>query len=118
MPVSSEVHRALRALLGNAEEPRYVVPAVCGPQVYVVVTDDAVVLVKGRWLREGHPQRVLRRFPRSVQLGPVERFGGVPSFKFDRLWFEIDDEYIAVVNAIDADRHHTAALPPDPLPGL
>jgi hypothetical protein len=48
----------------------------------------------------------------------VERFGGVPSFKFDRLWFEIDDEYVAVVNAIDADRHHTVALPPDPLPGL
>ena len=118
MPVPSEVHRALRALLGGGEEPRYIVPAVCGPQVYFMVTDDAVVLVQGRWLREGQPQRVLRRFRRSVRLGPVESFGGVPSFKFDGFWFEIEDEYIAVVNAIDADRDPAAALPPDPLPGL
>jgi hypothetical protein len=117
MPVSAAIRNQLRTLAGGDEPIDYVFPATGGTEVFFVVTRSAIVLVGGGWLRRDQPRQVIRRFPRGVRLGPVET-SGIPSFAFDGIRFEIDDEFVAVLNAADADLAPDSALPPDPLEGI
>ena len=54
---------------------------------------------------------------RGTRIGPVESGAGA-SFEFAGAVFEVDDEYVAVVNAADAEIFDRDSLPKDPLPDL
>jgi hypothetical protein len=113
VPVPSGVREAVRALLEPGEEIRYLFPADGGPQFFFVVTQASITVVYGGWFSRSTPKEVWRRFPRNTRLGPVDTTV-IPAFTVGGLEFEIDDEYVAVVNAADAEIDAEYALPPDP----
>ena len=120
MPISSAVRRQCRQFLEPDDEIQFVFPAdIVGsafPSVIFVVSRDAItVLSTGNWRRAG-PEKVLSRNPRNVLLGPVDDHL-IPSFALYGIRYEIDDEYVSVVNAADAELSADLA-PPDPLPDL
>ncbi|PRY02182.1 hypothetical protein CLV72_101783 [Allonocardiopsis opalescens] len=117
MPVPAEVRERLRAFLPEGARMRYVCPiALAGGSacLYLVVADSMITLVSTRLLRPSEPDAVWSVYPRRVRLGPVET-GSTPMFRLGEYWYEIDDEYIAVISAADAELG-TAALPDDPFP--
>jgi hypothetical protein len=123
MPVSSAVRKRLRGLLEPGEEIRYVFPAnggvlqgpygAVGPQSFFVVTQTSITVVYGGWFSRTRPKKIWRRLPRNTCLGPVDT-SVIPTFTVGNSTFEIDDEYVAVVNAVDAEIGGEYALPPDP----
>ncbi|GAA3431370.1 hypothetical protein [Kutzneria kofuensis] len=120
MPVSEKVRAAARTFLDPDDEIRYIFPAVLStssrPYVLVVVSDKALkVLSTGHWSRTV-PKTLEAEFPRQTRLGPVETHLGA-RFTLGGFSYELDEEYIAVVNAADLERG-AGELPPDPLPDL
>ena len=120
MPISSAIRQQCRRFLGPDDEIQFVFPAdIVGsafPSVIFVVSRDAItILSTGNWHRDT-PAKVLATNPRNVLLGPVD-FQPVPSFALLGIRYEIDDEYVSVVNAADAELSMDLA-PPDPLPDL
>lgn len=86
------------------------------PSAIFVVSDRAVtVLSTGFWGRK-KPKSVLARYPRNVRIGPVEA-NPTPEFTLHGIRYEVDDEYISVINAADAEIS-ADFMPPDPLPDL
>ncbi|MDA3629140.1 hypothetical protein [Saccharopolyspora oryzae] len=121
MPVPAAVREQIRAFLGEDDEIRYVFPAdvlmSVQSSVLVVVSSKAVtVLSTGFWSRK-KPKSVLARLPRNTVLGPVD-VQSTPCFTLDGIDYEIDDEYVAVVNAADSEITSPRDFPPDPLPDL
>lgn len=121
MPVSEKARAAARTFLDPDDEIRYIFPAVllmsARPCVLIVVSDKAVkVLSTGHWSRTV-PRTLEAEFPRQTRLGPIEDHVGA-RFTLGGLSFELDEEYIAVVNAADLERGTRDLLPPDPLPDL
>jgi hypothetical protein len=121
VPVPSRVRERVRAFLEPGEEIRYLFPAMAlmGPHLghfLVVVTDVSVTLVSTGGFSRTRPKSVWSRYPRDVRLGPVDTSAG-PRFFLGGTYFEIDDEYVAVINAADAEAASADPLPPDPLPG-
>lgn len=123
MPLSSEVRQRVRAFVPPEADVRYVFPAsvmtsslVVVYALVVVTADEILVLYTGFWSRT-RPKSVWLRFPRDTQLGPVD-LASCPEFKLGEHVFEIDEQYVSVVNAADAERDPAACLPPDPLPDL
>lgn len=82
----------------------------------VAVTDQRVIVLSCSWSSKYTPTSVYMRFPRNIQLGPVENRPG-PCIDIGDLVLEIDDEYIPVVLAADAEVSGEFT-PPDPLPDL
>ncbi|RZQ60437.1 hypothetical protein [Amycolatopsis suaedae] len=122
MPVTSAIRRKIRAFLDPGDEIQYVFPAdlrgSVTPSVLFVVTDRSItVLSTGLWSRR-KPRSVLAVNPRNQRIGPVEVGSLTPWFEFNGMEYEVDDEYVAVVNAADADLRRRDAAPPDPLPDL
>lgn len=123
MPLSQEVRERVRDFVGLTEEIRYIFPALLtaptlgGAHMFFIVTDSAITLVTTKWLSRTKPDSVWGTYPRRSRLGPVETGAGV-FFEFNGTHFEIDDEYIAVVNAADAEVFDRDSLPEDPLPDL
>jgi hypothetical protein len=120
MPVSAKARAAARQFLDPDDEIRYIFPADLQrlsprPSVLIVVSRKAVtVLSTGRWTRTT-PKSVEAQYPRQTRLGPVSHHLGT-TFKLGGFTYEVDEEYVAVLNAADLDR--AGDLPPDPLPDL
>lgn len=122
MPVSAAIRERCRAMLGPGEDIRYVFPAVGLPPpgaigFLVVVTDRSVTLLSTKLFRRDEPSGVWARYPRRTRLGPVE-FGSGPRIEIGGMTLEVDDEYVAVVAAADAEAFSPGDLPRDPLPDL
>jgi hypothetical protein len=120
MPVSEDVRAAARAFLDPDDEIRYIFPASLvtssRPYVVIVVSRKALkVLTTGHWSRH-MPKAVETEYPRQTRIGPVTRHLGA-TFRLGGLEYELDDEYVAVVNAADLERG-AGELPLDPLPDL
>ena len=122
MPVSAKVLERCTALLDPGETLRWCVPVqttvapgfLGAAAMHLVVTDRRIALLDGSWLRRDRPDHVFDSFPRGTELGPVERGGAGPAFRLGGFVFEVDDEDVAAVAAIDAERRGDG--PPDPYP--
>ena len=68
-------------------------------------------------LRSDRPVSVHATFPRQTRLGPVE-FSAGAAIEFGGMVFKVDEEYVAVICAADAEVFAPDTLPPDPLPDL
>lgn len=122
MPLGSDVRARVRAFVPPGEEIRYLFPAsvmtsslVVVYALVVVTSSEILVLYTGFWSRT-RPKSVWLRFGRDTRLGPVD-MSMTPEFLLGEHVFEIDEQYVSVVNAADAERD-PAAYPPDPLPDL
>ena len=122
MPVSPAARRRIREFLDDDDEIRYVFPAdvlmSASPSVLFVVSRKSItILSTGIWSRK-RPKSVVARLSRRTVLGPVDTTE-TPFFSVNGIGYEIDDEYVAVVHAADAEITTAGdALPPDPLPDL
>lgn len=120
MPVTEDVRAAARGFLDPDDEIRYIFPASLlhssRPYVLIVVSRKALkVLTTGRW-RSDLPVAVEVEYPRLTRLGPVTVHLGA-TFRLGGIEYEVDEEYVAVLNAADLERG-AGELPPDPLPDL
>jgi hypothetical protein len=125
VPVPSSVRERIKPLLAPGDEIRYLFPAQHFPapmlqtvaHVIIAVSDAAITVVYSGYFSRSKPRSVLATYPRATHIGPVET-KLVPTFTLRGLYYEIDEEYIAVVNAADAELAEGGAMPPDPLPDL
>jgi hypothetical protein len=125
MPLSASVRDRCRAFLPEGEELRYVFPATSlwtgraamMADFIVAVTDTAVLVLGCSWFRRNRPSSVWATYPRGFRLGPVELYGSLPpTVTIGKLLLEVDEEYVPVIRAADAEIFD--CLPPDPLPYL
>lgn len=120
MPVSGAVRRAVADLLPG-EKIAYVFPATVpmsmSAYVVIAVSDKAITVFTTGYRSWTMPKSVLARYPRTTALGPVELSGG-PNFWLDGVSYEVDEEYVSVVNAADAEISLVDLMPPDPLSDL
>lgn len=123
MPVSSATRDLCRPFLPPGEEIRYVFPATAIPpfsgmfNVIVAITATRVTVLACTWFSRDRPGSVWARYPRAIELGPLEQSPG-PVINIGNLALEIDEEYIPVVRAADAEVKPGDFMPPDPLPDL
>jgi hypothetical protein len=120
MPVPSPIRERLHDFIGLSEEIRYVFPASSvggGAHFFFVITESAISVVTTGALSRTRPRSVWGTYPRRTRIGPVETGAGA-FFEFATVHFEVDDEYIAVINAADAEIFDQDLLPEDPLPDL
>jgi hypothetical protein len=126
MPLSSAARDRVRAFLQPGEELCYVFPAtsvavgraMVGVAPFIVaVSDTHVTVLSCEWLRRDRPSSVWARHPRATRLGPVDT-SLAPTISIGNLVLEVDEEYLAVIQAADAELDGTDRLPPDPLPDL
>ncbi|GAA4239324.1 hypothetical protein GCM10022254_58970 [Actinomadura meridiana] len=81
-----------------------------------VVTDSQITVVTTGYFTRNKPKGVWGTYPRAARMGPVE-IGSGATFEFKGTHFEVGDEYVAVINAADAEVSGKD-LPEDPLPDL
>jgi hypothetical protein len=117
MGVSAGIRASARELLDPGDRIRYLFPAELllstRPYVYIMISDQAVtVLATG--VRKRAPLSVRAKYSRDVRVGPPE-LTTPPSFVVAGIWYQIEDEYVAVVNAANAELDGSDGLPPDPL---
>lgn len=123
MPVPTKVRRRVREFVGLSEEIRYLFPAVGvftttgTAQFFFVVTASRIVVVTTGYLSRNTPKGVWGSYPRGTRLGPVEVATGA-TFEFEGTHFEVDEEYVPLINAADAEEFDQQSLPEDPLPDL
>ena len=125
MPLSSAVRKRARAFLPDDTEIHYLFPAMSvssrrtafGMAPFVVAVTDTQVTVLGCGWFSRKPTSVLARYPRSIQLGPVDTTVA-PTFAFGGFVMETEAEYVPVIRAADAEITQENCLPPDPLPHL
>ncbi|MFC3995400.1 hypothetical protein ACFOVU_05720 [Nocardiopsis sediminis] len=119
MPVPAEVRDRTRGFLPAGAEIRYIFPASWNESMYFVfvVTDSAITVLLNRFWSRTRPKSIWHVFPRSVRIGPVHTHL-IPTFDLGGHTFEVDEEYVSVINACDAEIAGRSALPPDPLPDL
>lgn len=119
MPISPSIRERARGFLPAGVEIRYIFPASWNEsQCFVfVVTDATVTVLLNRFWSRSRLKSIWHVFPREVHLGPVDTHL-IPTFHLGGRTFEVDDEYVSVINACDAELEGAASLPPDPLPDL
>ncbi|GLW64146.1 hypothetical protein Arub01_23900 [Actinomadura rubrobrunea] len=120
MPVSRPVRERCREFLGLDTDIRYIFPATAaggGAGFLFVVTEDQVTVICTGGLGRAKPKSVWGSYPRGTRIGPVESGAGA-EFEFAGAWFEVDDQYVPVINAADAEIFDRDSLPRDPLPDL
>lgn len=115
MPVPFSVRERIRSALDEDDEIRYVFPAEVvmslKPNVFIAVSRKTIMVFStGLWSKA--PKSVLARMPRTTVLGPVD-VQSTPYFTVAGIAYEIDEEYVATVNAADAE---IISSPQDPLP--
>ncbi|HEU5156511.1 MAG TPA: hypothetical protein VFU43_05905 [Streptosporangiaceae bacterium] len=121
MPVPAVIRERCRAFLGLTSDISYIFPAAFpggGAHFIFVVTDREVVVISSAMFTRTRPKSVWGRYPRDVRLGPVDVTGAGAFFELGGTSFEVDDEYVAVINAADAEVFSPDTLPQDPLPDL
>ena len=122
MALSSEVRQLCRALLPPGERIEFVFPALSVGQpgmtsLLVVVGAGGVTLLACKFFQRNVPESVWATFPRSVRLSP-ERTATGSVIELGTMRLEIDEEYVPVARAADAELADRDVLPPDPLPDL
>ncbi|GLZ12493.1 hypothetical protein Acsp04_27280 [Actinomadura sp. NBRC 104425] len=120
MPVPRPVRDRCREFLGLDTDIRYIFPALTaggGTGFLFVVTDDQITVISTGAVGRADPKSVWGSYPRGTRIGPVETGAGAV-FEFANAWFEVDDEYVPVINAADAEVFDRDSLPRDPLPDL
>jgi hypothetical protein len=120
MPVPRPLRERCREFLGIAGQIRYIFPAMTyggGAGFIFVVTDEQISVITTGSLSATRPRSVWGTYARGTRIGPVE-IGSGASFEFAGAFFEVDDEYVAVINAADAEIFARDSLPRDPLPDL
>jgi hypothetical protein len=120
MPVPRPMRDRCREFLGIEGEIRYIFPAMTyggGAGFIFIVTDEQIAVISTGSLSGAKPRSVWGSYPRGTRIGPVETGTGA-SFEFAGAFFEVDDEYVPVLNAADAEIFARDSLPRDPLPDL
>ncbi|MBO2448532.1 hypothetical protein J4573_15625 [Actinomadura barringtoniae] len=120
MPVPRPVRDRCREFLGIEDDIRYIFPAFSyggGAGFIFVVTDSQVAVISTGAISRTKPKSIWGSYPRGTRIGPVETNSGA-QFEFAGAFFELDDEYVPVVNAADAEVFARDSLPRDPLPDL
>ncbi|GAB3454665.1 hypothetical protein GCM10027570_35120 [Streptomonospora sediminis] len=119
MPVSPRIRERARGFLPAGAEIRYIFPASWNESQFFVfvVTEATVTILVNRFWSRTRPKGIWHVFPRDVRIGPVDTHL-IPTFHLGAHTFEVDEEYVSVINACDAESEGTASLPPDPLPDL
>ncbi|MFC0429336.1 hypothetical protein [Kutzneria buriramensis] len=122
MPLSSEVRQLCKALLPPGEQIEYVFPALSVGQpgmisLLVVVGTSGITLLACKFFQRHVPESVWATFPRSVRLSPEWTSAG-RIIELGTMRLEIDEEYVPVARAADAEHADSDWLPPDPLPDL
>jgi hypothetical protein len=126
VPLSSAVRERCRAFLQPDEDIQYLFPAtsvqlgrgVLGVASFIVaVSSVRVTVLSCRWFRRNHPASVWSRYPRAIRLGPVDT-SLAPTISIGDLILEVDEEYIPVIRAADAEISDGDFLPADPLPEI
>ncbi|RFS82799.1 hypothetical protein D0T12_25560 [Actinomadura spongiicola] len=120
MPLSRPLRERCREFLGIDGEIRYIFPALTyggGVGFIFVITDDQISVISTGAMSRSTPKSVWGSYPRGTRIGPVET-NVTPYFEFAGADFELEDEYVAVVNAADAEIFARDSLPRDPLPDL
>jgi hypothetical protein len=92
-----------RTFIPPGEQLRYLIPGLCGGQVFIAVSDTVITVIWGGLLRRDNPQSVTATHPRTTRIGPVDAGSLDPVVRLGSLTIEIDDEYIPVVAAADAE---------------
>ncbi|RJL32576.1 hypothetical protein [Bailinhaonella thermotolerans] len=125
MPLKAKVRERVRPFLPPGEELHYLFPATAmvshGGGMFhtlVAVTETRVVVIACKWLTRDKPDSIWAAYPRAIQLGPVEMGSLGPAIHIGDLTLEVDEEYVPVVRAADAEISPADHLPPDPLPDL
>jgi len=103
MPVPTEVRERCRRFLPRGEELHYLIPGICGGQVFIAVTETTVTVIYGGLLRRDNPQAVTATHPRTTRIGPVETGSLDPVIRLGSLLIQVDEEYIPVIAAADAE---------------
>ncbi|MCP2169336.1 hypothetical protein [Goodfellowiella coeruleoviolacea] len=122
MPLPTAVRERARAFLRPGETIRYIFPASSPSSAFIsahyifVVTDASVTLLFTGFGSRTNPKEVTCRYPSGTRLGPVDT-SQIPFFVLGTTVFEVDEEYVPVINAADAESS-ADCLPPDPLPDL
>ena len=120
MPVPRPLRERCREFLGLDGDIRYIFPATTyggGAGFLFVVTDERICVVSTGARGTHEPTSVWGTYPRGTRIGPVATGDGA-SFEFAGAFFELDDEYVPVVNAADTEVFARDDLPRDPLPDL
>jgi hypothetical protein len=125
LPLPPSVRERCQELLEPGEQIRYLFPAtsavmsigIAAAPFFVAVTDRAIVLITGKFLRRNRPDQVWGRFLRNTRLGPLDTSLG-PAFELGGMILEVDEEYAAEVAAADAELEGPAGMPDDPFPQL
>jgi hypothetical protein len=119
--VPAVVRERCRAFLGLTDDIRYIFTASFpggGAHFVIVVTDAEVIVVSTALFTRTKPKSVWGRYPRGVRIGPVDITGAGAYFDLGGTNFEVDDEFVPVINAADAEVFSPDTLPQDPLPDL
>lgn len=125
MPLSSATRERVRALLQPEEETRYVFPvtsvsmgaSLLSANFIIVVTDASITVLSVAFLSRNKPKSVWGRYPRSTPIDVVQMAPG-SIYQLAEMKFEVDAEYIPVINAANAEVRSPDFMPPDPLPEL
>jgi hypothetical protein len=126
MPLSSAVRERCRVLFQPDEELRYLFLAtsvslgrgILGMAHFIIaISDTRVTVMSSSWWRRHTPTSVYARYPRAIQLGPMDT-SMAPTYAIGSLVLETDEEYDSLIRAADAEISGTDPLPPDPLPEL
>lgn len=109
MPVSADARERLRSYLDPENEIRYVFPAdvlmSAKPSVFVVVSRKAITVLSTSFRSRKVPRSILTQFPRMTVLSPVDT-ASTPHFTAAGITYEIDEEYVAVVNLPTRSSRH------------
>lgn len=119
MPVPSSVRERIRGFLPADARISYIFPASWNETAFffVVVTEDSVTVVSNGLMSRTRLKSIWHVFPRGVRIGPVDT-SLTPVFDLGGRQFEVDEEYVPVINAADAELLGREAMPPDPLADL
>lgn len=123
MPLPRDVWENCRRFVRPDESIRYLFPGTASIMgggafnVLVMVTDHAVTVLTCALLSKYRPDAVWGRYPRAIELGPVD-FSLGPAIVVGGLHVETSEEYVSVIRAADAEIRPEDLLPPDPLPDL
>lgn len=119
--LSSTVRQSVRAFLPDGEEIQYLFPARIPTSLpgsfLIAVSKESILVISTGFRSNTKPKSVWARFRRNVRIGPVD-MTLIPSFMLGGVTYEVDEEYVAVINAADAELRSSTYLPPDPLPEL
>jgi hypothetical protein len=110
VPLSWEVRERCRPFLPPGDEIRYIFPAsstvipvgVALAHFIVVITDTTVTVLSTGMRRRDNPRSVWAQYPRTTRIGPVDTSLD-PEFMLGDMVMWVDEEYVPVIAAADAE---------------